>query len=97
MGKVNNLACVQGQDVRTLIPEPMLLIGTFQSFEPAIFDLEGVAIFEEGLIGGHYTLTVGNGATDGEPVPRSEVKCAAGEKLDGVLAKPLISADAENG
>src|ERR1700686_2417506 len=97
MGKVNYLACVQGRDVRTLIPKPMLLIGTFQSFEPAIFDLEGVAIFEEGLVGGHYPLSVGNGATGGEPVPRGEVECAAGEKLDGVLAKPLISADAEDG
>ena len=97
MGKVDNLACVQGQDVRALIPELVLLVRTFQSLDPTIFDSEGVPIFEESLIGGHYTLTVGNGATDGEPVPRSEVEGGAGEKLDGVLAKSLIGADAEDG
>ena len=91
MGKVDNLACVQGQDVRALIPEPMLLIGTFQSLDPTIFDSEGVAIFEESFVGGHHALTVGDGATDGEPVPRSEVEGGAGEKLDGILAKPLIA------
>jgi hypothetical protein len=75
----------------------MLLVGTFQSFDPTIFDSEGVAIFEEGFVGGHHTLTVGNCAADGEPVPRGEVERGAGEKLDGILAKPLIGADAEDG
>jgi hypothetical protein len=42
-------------------------------------------------------LTVGNGATDGEPVPRGEVEGGAGEKLDGILAKSLIGADTEDG
>ena len=97
MGKVDNLACVQGQEVRVLIPEPMLLVGTFQSSEPTIFDSEGVAVLEESFVGGYHTLTVGNSATDGEPVPRGEVEGGAGEKLDGILAKSLIGADTEDG
>ena len=97
MGKVDDLACVQGKDVRALIPEPMLLVGTFQSLEPTIFNSEGVAIFEESFAGGHHALTVGNGATHGEPIPRGEVEGGAGEEFDGILAKPLIGVDAENG
>ena len=97
VGKVDDLACVQGQDVRTLIPEPMLLVGTFQSLDPTIFDSETVAIFEESFIRGHHTLAVGNGATNGERVSRREAEGGAGQKLDSILPKPLIGADAEDG
>src|ERR1700733_14857636 len=97
MRKVDNLACVQGQDVRALIPEPVLIVGTFQSVEPAIFNSKGVTIFKKSFVGGYHILTVGKGGADGEPVARSEVEGGAGEKLDGILAKSLISADPENG
>src|ERR1700727_1003719 len=97
MRKVDNLACVQGQDARALIPEPMLMVGTFQSVEPAIFDSKGVTIFEESFVGGHHILTVGQSGAGGEPVARSEVESGAGEKRDCILAKCLIGAAAENG
>ena len=97
MGKVDDLACVQGKDVRSVIPEPVLLVGTFQSAEPTIFNSEAVAIFEERFADGNYILTVGNGATDGEPIPCGGMEGRACKELDGILAKPLISTDAENG
>src|ERR1700733_15960256 len=97
VGKVEHLACVQGQNMRALIPEPMLLVGTFQSLDPTVFNSEGMAILEESLVSGHDALTAGNGATDGEPVPRGEVEGGAGEKLDCILPKPLIGTGTEDG
>src|SRR5258707_1389822 len=82
--------------MRALIPEPMLLVGTFQALEPTIFNSEAVAILEESFCGGHRLLIVGMGAAHGDPIPCSEVVGGAAEELDGVLTKPLIAVEADD-
>src|SRR5579863_5320865 len=93
--KVGNLIGGQRQDMRALIPEPMLLVRAFQSTQPAVFNAETVAIFEESFAGGNNALTVGRGAAHAEPILRGDVKGCAGQKLDGILTKPLVGADSE--
>jgi hypothetical protein len=96
-GKVIELCEAQGENVRSVIPQPALLVRGFQSANKIVFELESMAIFEKRFACRYHIVLVGDGVTYVEPVFAGEAECCAGDELSRVFSEALVEACAEQG
>ena len=93
--EVVELADSQRQDVRALIPQPFLLVRSFQSLHVLIPKTKAMPIFEEGFILRNHAIVVCCRATDAKPFTRFEAKGRACRDFFRTLTEALIKAAAE--